>query len=418
MKELNKINFNFEIARPWFALSFFWFIIIIFLGIVMRFSFAFNVVLPTPIEFTRHAHSHTAFWGWAGPAFFGFILAILIDETKRSRVYENILFWGIQLVSFCALLSFILSGYSKLSIVFSTLMVFFWLGFSFYLLKFGKKIKHSSSLLVYIVRLAVLMLVVSTFPTFFIPISVLTGFGGEVVKSIAIHFFLDSYSEGWLYVMSFVLLLFLKKEEPNLELTKFSKILLLLSFPILILVSLRSSVFLFPKSISVLIFTASLLWGILQIIVVSRLIHKELNYTFLFVSILILFKAILDIIVGLPFFTLFVQSKMFVLLYLHVKLLGIMSVSILIFVVNAYFSNDNRILYSKRIFLSGVAITLMAMLVIAMASILPSFVGSSLGLELSWLWQSGQILAFCAALPVIISVLILFVFLIPQIREF
>ena len=95
-----------------------------------------------------------------------------------------------------------------------------------------------------------------------------------------------------------------------------------------------------------------------------------------------------------------------------------MSVSILIFVVNAYFSNDNRILYSKRIFLSGVAITLMAMLVIAMASILPSFVGSSLGLELSWLWQSGQILAFCAALPVIISVLILFVFLIPQIREF
>ena len=139
MKELNKINFNFEIARPWFALSFFWFIIIIFLGIVMRFSFAFNVVLPTPIEFTRHAHSHTAFWGWAGPGFFGFILAILIDETKRSRVYENILFWGIQLVSFCALLSFILSGYSKLSIVFSTLMVFFWLGFSFYLLKFGKK---------------------------------------------------------------------------------------------------------------------------------------------------------------------------------------------------------------------------------------------------------------------------------------
>jgi len=418
MIELNKINSNFDIARPWFALSFFWFVIIIFLGIVMRFSFAFNIALPTPIDFTRHAHSHTAFWGWAGPGFFGFILAYCIDEAKRSRLYESILFWGIQLVSFFALLSFILSGYSKLSILFSTLMVLFWLGFSYYLLRYGKKIKHSSSLLVYIIRLAVLMLVVSTLPTFFIPISVLTGFGGETIKTIAIHFFLDSYSEGWLYVMGFVLLLFLKKEELNLELTKFSKMLLLLSFPLLILVSLRSSVFLFPVSISTMIFTASFFWGILQIIVVCRLIHKKLNYNYWFVSILIFFKAILDIIVGLPFFTLFVQSKMFVLLYLHVKLLGIMSVSILIFAVNVYFPNDNRIVYLKRIFLSGVAITLIAMFVIAITSVLSSLIGSSIGLELSWLWQSGQILAFCAALPVIISGLILFVFLIPQIREF
>jgi len=131
MKEIDT-DFRQDIALPWITFSLFWFILIICLGISMRLSYAFNIVLPTPIDFTRHAHSHTAFWAWAGPAFFGFILAFLIENTKRSKVFETILFWLIQINSLLALLSFILSGYSKLSIVFSSGMVFIWLSFSFY----------------------------------------------------------------------------------------------------------------------------------------------------------------------------------------------------------------------------------------------------------------------------------------------
>lgn len=398
-------NFRLDIARPWFALSFFWFFVIISLGIAMRFSFAFNVSLPTPLDFTRHAHSHTAFWAWAGPAFFGFILAYCIDEGKRSPILESILFWGIQLVSFLALLSFILSGYSKLSILFSTLMVFLWLGFSFYLWRFGKKFEETH-FLISIVRLAVLMLVISTIPTFLIPISVVTGFGGEMIKTISIHFFLDSYSEGWLYLMSFVFLVFLGNEKSFLSLTKFSKVLLFLSIPLLFLVFLRSNAPLFPKPFQVVIFLASFFWGLLQLIVIFLFVRKNQNYTFWFVSLLIIVKAILDIMAGLPMFIQFVQSKMFTLLYLHIKLLGVMSVIILNLVLKLYFPMKEKILHLNKMILLTITTTLIAMLCIAISSLPLNLIDGTI-INPRLLWQYGQALAFIAAIPIAISILFL-----------
>jgi cbb3-type cytochrome oxidase subunit 1 len=77
-------KFQKEIFRPWILASFFWLILIVLLGVTMRISLVMGIQLPTSFSFARHAHSHTAFWGWAGPAMFGFILATCVDDINRN----------------------------------------------------------------------------------------------------------------------------------------------------------------------------------------------------------------------------------------------------------------------------------------------------------------------------------------------
>jgi|JI10StandDraft_1071094.scaffolds.fasta_scaffold01106_20 hypothetical protein len=405
MKEIDT-DFRQDIALPWITFSLFWFILIICLGISMRLSYAFNIVLPTPIDFTRHAHSHTAFWAWAGPAFFGFILAFLIENTKRSKVFETILFWLIQINSLLALLSFILSGYSKLSIVFSSGMVFIWLSFSFYSIYAGKKL-NKNLLLFALIRLSILMLTVSTLPTFLIPVSVATGFGTEMLRTISIHFFLDCYSEGWLYIMSFALFIFLIEKNEKTKVSNAGKMLLLSSIPLLILVSLRSNVFLFSNPIQWIILCASFLWGILQIIAIAPFIRRNLHYSFYCVIIFVLIKAILDMLIGIPVFTKFVQSKMFAVLYLHLKLLGIMSIILSLFIAKVYSPESKKFHYSKNSILLGVCFSLIALSFIALASIATFSINEIFDLNAFWFY--GQILAFSAALLILLGVIILFV---------
>ncbi len=200
-----------EIFRPWILASFFWLTLIVLLGISMRVSFAMGIQLPTPFSFVKHAHSHTAFWGWAGPALFGFILSTCIDEKKRNPIWEKTLFFSNQILTLCAILSFILSGYSVASIIFSSLMVFVWLGFVVYYYHSQMQITDSRNAHLFrLIRISIWMLLLSTLPTFLIPLSIFTGIEKETLKTILIHFFLEMFSEGWLYGTSLVLFLYLQ----------------------------------------------------------------------------------------------------------------------------------------------------------------------------------------------------------------
>ena len=56
MKDFDKKQF-----WIWALSSVFWFCIILFLGISMRLSFAIQIKLPTPFEYTRHAQWQNAY---------------------------------------------------------------------------------------------------------------------------------------------------------------------------------------------------------------------------------------------------------------------------------------------------------------------------------------------------------------------
>lgn len=118
---------------PWFRWSLFNLWIVSFLGVLMR----FKIIFPLPWFDQRnilHAHSHFAFAGWVTQALF----CLMIDQLGRHRSldqskYSRLLLAN-QLTAFGMLLSFPFTGYGLLSIIFSTLSIFvtYWFAWVFW----------------------------------------------------------------------------------------------------------------------------------------------------------------------------------------------------------------------------------------------------------------------------------------------
>lgn len=390
-------EFRIELFRPWMIASFFWLLLILFLGTAMRFSFGFQIQLPTPIDFMRHAHSHTGFWGWAGPVFFGFILAIAIDEEKRNSSVEKFLFLSIQILSLLAILSFMMSGYSKLSILFASLMTLVWLGFAFYFFKSQKVFRETETPILYqLIRIALILLVFSTLPTFFIPITMSFHLGTENVKTIAIHFFLEMFSEGWLYLMSLVVLSFLLRNQNSKEEIQTHKksFLYFILIPMFFILGFRSTIFLLSPSLQIVIFFISFIWGVLQIILSIQLAKKRKLNSFSIVLLFIGLKGFLDILFTIPLLSNFISSKPVAIFYMHLKLLGIVSTVIILFFKTTIVEMSSLVSHSKNLILTGVIVTIVALLMLV-CSIFPAhWVNWLLGVEKFWIY--GQILAMVA----------------------
>ena len=202
-----------ETSRPWLLAGLFWFILIVVLGILMRLSLAFDAPLPGAFEWVRHAHSHTAFWGWAGSAFTGIMLSGLSSGRHSDVRFERRLFLATQCCTAGALFSFISSGYSAVSIVFSALHVGLWFVLAIHVRRRGFSDMLASATR-QLMLLALVCLLVAALPTFFLPVSVATGMGGPLLKKMAIEFFRHNYSEGWLRLIAFALLLELANPAP------------------------------------------------------------------------------------------------------------------------------------------------------------------------------------------------------------
>lgn len=88
------------------------------IGTLLRWHFVWPIQ-DLPFAWWRHAHSHLAFLGWVGNALF----ALLLFDQPRPAWARN-LWWFSQLLVVGMAISFPLSGYSSISIVFSTIHIF------------------------------------------------------------------------------------------------------------------------------------------------------------------------------------------------------------------------------------------------------------------------------------------------------
>lgn len=91
------------------------------LGLLIR--FAVLVPMPwLPIAHAIHAHSHTLYFGWLGLA----ILVLAFQLVEEAGRFHRILFGTIAVLSVCAFGTFLHGGYAGPSIVVSTLFLFVW----------------------------------------------------------------------------------------------------------------------------------------------------------------------------------------------------------------------------------------------------------------------------------------------------
>lgn len=110
-------------SNRWLIISFFSFLIVAVLGVIMRYKIAFSFPFLDQKNI-QHAHSHFAFAGWISQSLFFFLthsLRSLITD-KRFRYY-NYLLWANWITALGMLVSFMLQGYALSSIFFSSLSI-------------------------------------------------------------------------------------------------------------------------------------------------------------------------------------------------------------------------------------------------------------------------------------------------------
>ncbi len=112
------------------------------LGVIMRYKIGFEFPFLEQ-KFLQHGHSHFAFAGWITQTLFIILLRELEKFTGTTALakYKPVI-WLNAITAYGMLLSFVISGYSFVSIAFSTISILVFFLFSF---MFIRDTRHGSS---------------------------------------------------------------------------------------------------------------------------------------------------------------------------------------------------------------------------------------------------------------------------------
>lgn len=110
--------------RRWLHISFFNLLIVAFIGVVLRYKIAFSLPFVDQ-KHLLHGHSHFAFCGWITQVLIVLLVQYLAGY-KGEAVFKKYrwLLWVNLLCAYGMLISFPLQGYGMVSIFFSTLSIF------------------------------------------------------------------------------------------------------------------------------------------------------------------------------------------------------------------------------------------------------------------------------------------------------
>jgi hypothetical protein len=181
--------------RRWAYFSLLNLIILSAVGILLR----YKIILPLPWVHQKnllHAHSHFAFSGWVSMALFTAIVWVISRHFDISIKKYNQLFWLGQTASFGMLLTFPFMGYKWPSIAFSTLSVIF-----SYLFVIRAWRDMSKASLTHQVsnwfKASFIFLVISSFGTFYLAYLMSTAHHNQEWYIGSVYFFLHFQYNGW-----------------------------------------------------------------------------------------------------------------------------------------------------------------------------------------------------------------------------
>lgn len=181
--------------RRWAYFSLLNLFILSAVGILLR----YKIILPLPWVHQKnllHAHSHFAFSGWVSMALFTAIVWVISRHFEISFEKYNRLFWLGQTASFGMLFTFPFMGYKWPSIAFSTLSVIF---SYLFVIRAGRDMSKAS--LPYQVsnwfKASFIFLVISSFGTFYLAYLMSTSDHNQEWYIGSVYFFLHFQYNGW-----------------------------------------------------------------------------------------------------------------------------------------------------------------------------------------------------------------------------
>jgi hypothetical protein len=200
--------------KSWLLTCLINFLIAALLGLLLRFVFVFPVGIN--FRYLTHAHSHVAMLGWVYLMLFSFIVYYFIP--KYSKAYSR-LFWVTEIAVVGMMLSFPFQGYAAISISFSTLHIFC----SYYFFRLVWKDQAGNDLPERVLlKTSLLFMLLSTIGIWCLGPAVATMGNQSAFFNIAIQFFLHFQFNGWfLFAVLAVFFKILSRHEIKIDLKKF-----------------------------------------------------------------------------------------------------------------------------------------------------------------------------------------------------
>ncbi len=174
-------------------------VVVAFLGLLLRWLYV------APVEginykFLLHGHSHVALLGWLYSAFFVALLHVYLpSEMQQKKVYAW-QFWLSQGAVAGMLVSFPLQGYALFSIIFSTLHILLSYGFAYRFWRDARAVQRNQEqhrLSFNFIKAALFFLVLSSLGPWAMGPIMATGHHGDSLYFNAIYFYLHFQYNGW-----------------------------------------------------------------------------------------------------------------------------------------------------------------------------------------------------------------------------
>jgi hypothetical protein len=330
-------------------------LIFLFLGSLLGLFLRWQFISPTPhvnYVFFLHAHSHVMFLGWTfNTLFIAFTLNHVLEIEQRSFRF---LFVILQFLVLGMLISFPLQGYGFYSILFSTLHTFVAIAF---IVKFFNRTKHVTSTSAWYARFALIFFLISTAGPFSLGYLISAGLSHTNWYNFSIYFYLHFQYNGF-FLFGVLSLFFdlLERGDVKFNIAKAKVVGLIIGASCLPAYFL-STLWAKPGNLFYLLAGLAALFQIFGWIVLVRLIvenAKGIKTTFNQGSIQFLFIALIAFTLKLilqsmsawpPAAQFAFELRPVVISYLHLVLLGVISLPLLVWFLESGFIN---VLFGKK----------------------------------------------------------------------
>ena len=202
-RKLEQIKLEMKAKNLWLTLTLINLCGVALLGMTLRTKLLFTVRF---IDFKNFlsAHSHFAFGGWVTLALMLLYIANLLNREQQQRSIYQWILWGIELNALGMAVTFPFQGYALLSIVFSTLFIFFTYAFSW---TFFKDLRKTSvePLVKLVANAALSFLVISSIGPFTLAYILATKTGNAILYRDSIYTYLHFQYNGFFTLSVFAL---------------------------------------------------------------------------------------------------------------------------------------------------------------------------------------------------------------------
>ncbi len=319
------------------------------MGVILRLFLIIDI--PINYKFIKHTHSHIALLGWAYTALTTLIYYLYLKEKPITRKYYK-LFWATQFTLIGMLISFPITGYALLSIIFSTLFLIASYWFFWFVNKHISTVQKETNSYK-LIRVGLWFMVISSIGPWILGVIMNTLGGASIWYRISIYFYLHFQYNGWFVITLFGVFFYIL-EQKHISISKkyFNRFFWLMIISV-VLTFMLSVLWAKPHSIIYYIGTLGAFMQILSLWYFIKLLNSskiKISISLYILNLLKLVFFLFIIKIGLQFLGSFRSFSNVIAVnidlvigYLHWTFLGVVSISIF-----AFLHHFNLILLSKK----------------------------------------------------------------------